>query len=133
MGGKDELIYGDTVGSLFAGPFADRDKKKQQARIAAARGEDAAPNQKDPSLKKGERFLLHNLSGVVKAGEMMLVLGRPGAGATTFLKTVAAVAGGYAGVDGDVLYGDIKSTDKKRVQPIKGELCVSVRQFGNAC
>lgn len=87
-----------------------------------------------PTLGKNERFLLSGFSGVLKAGEMALVLGRPGAGCTTFLKTVAnlreGVAGMYypfevsesntdlckcSGVDGNVIYGDMSAEEAKKV------------------
>jgi ABC-type multidrug transport system ATPase subunit/ABC-type multidrug transport system permease subunit len=56
--------------------------------------------------KKGpEATLLDNFRGVCKPGEMVLVLGRPGSGCTTFLKTIANQRFGYTEVSGDVLYG----------------------------
>lgn len=56
--------------------------------------------------KKGvESTLLDNFKGVCKPGEMVLVLGRPGSGCTTFLKTIANQRYGYTGVTGDVFYG----------------------------
>lgn len=56
--------------------------------------------------KKGtETTLLDNFKGVCKPGEMVLVLGRPGSGCTTFLKTIANQRYGYTGVSGDVFYG----------------------------
>lgn len=33
------------------------------------------------------RLILHDFNGVVKSGEILVVLGRPGSGCTTFLKT----------------------------------------------
>ncbi|KXJ85093.1 hypothetical protein Micbo1qcDRAFT_169666 [Microdochium bolleyi] len=52
-----------------------------------------------------EATLLDNFKGVVKPGEMVLVLGRPGSGCTTFLKNIANQRAGYTGVSGEVLYG----------------------------
>lgn len=37
----------------------------------------------------------------------MLVVGRPGAGCTTFLKALAGLNNGYAGVEGVVRYGNM--------------------------
>ncbi|KAI9265133.1 ABC-2 type transporter-domain-containing protein [Phascolomyces articulosus] len=51
--------------------------------------------------------ILHPLSGFVKEGEMLLVLGRPGAGTTTLLKVLANMRGGYTNIKGDVSYGGI--------------------------
>lgn len=56
--------------------------------------------------KKGaEVTLLDNFKGVVNPGEMVLVLGKPGSGCTTFLKSIANQRWGYTAVEGDVLYG----------------------------
>ncbi|KAL2119857.1 hypothetical protein VTJ04DRAFT_6818 [Mycothermus thermophilus] len=58
-------------------------------------------------LKKNgvEATLLNNFRGVCKPGEMVLVLGKPGSGCTTFLKTIANQRYGYTSVTGEVLYG----------------------------
>ena len=56
--------------------------------------------------KKGKEFnILKDFRGVAKPGEMVLVLGRPGSGCTTFLKVIANQRYGYTGIDGEVLYG----------------------------
>lgn len=56
--------------------------------------------------KKGREFdILKNFRGVAKPGEMVLVLGRPGSGCTTFLKVMANQRFGYTRVDGEVMYG----------------------------
>ncbi|KAI7851923.1 ABC-2 type transporter-domain-containing protein [Circinella umbellata] len=57
--------------------------------------------------KHANKKILHPFSGFVKEGEMLLVLGRPGAGTTTLLKVLANMRGGYTKVDGDVSYGGI--------------------------
>ena len=55
--------------------------------------------------KKGRQFhILRNFRGAVSPGEMVLVLGRPGSGCTTFLKVIANQCFGYTGIDGEVLY-----------------------------
>ena len=56
--------------------------------------------------KKGREFdILHQSRGVVKPGEMILVLGRPGSGCTTFLKVIANQRAGYTSIEGGVMYG----------------------------
>ena len=56
--------------------------------------------------KKGKEFnILQNFRGVAKPGEMILVLGRPGSGCTTFLKVIANQRFGYTGIEGEVQYG----------------------------
>lgn len=61
--------------------------------------------------KKGRDLdILRNFRGVVRPGEMVLVLGRPGSGCTTFLKIIANQRFGYTSIDGEVLYGPYDST-----------------------
>ncbi|PWW80121.1 putative ABC transporter [Tuber magnatum] len=50
-----------------------------------------------PGGKTGERKIqiLRNFDGLVKSGEMLVVLGRPGSGCTTFLKTIAGETHGF--------------------------------------
>ena len=56
--------------------------------------------------KKGREFnILNRFRGVVKPGEMVLVLGRPGSGCTTFLKVISNQRYGFTGIEGEVLYG----------------------------
>ncbi|MCJ1359333.1 MAG: hypothetical protein MMC33_009334 [Icmadophila ericetorum] len=60
--------------------------------------------------KKGSEFdILRNLRGVAKPGEMVLVLGRPGSGCTTFLKVISNQRFGYTNVAGEILYGSFDS------------------------
>lgn len=68
--------------------------------------------------KRGEATLLDSFRGVVKPGEMVLVLGRPGSGCTTFLKSIANQRHGYTGVAGEVLYGPWSA---KEFQQYRGE------------
>lgn len=65
--------------------------------------------------KGREVDILKGFRGLVKPGEMVLVLGRPGSGCTTFLKVIANQRFGYTGVEGDVLYGpfDAKTFGKQ--------------------
>ncbi|KAF2020985.1 ABC drug exporter AtrF [Aaosphaeria arxii CBS 175.79] len=51
------------------------------------------------------RTILENFSGCVKPGEMLLVLGRPGAGCSTFLKILGNQRFGFEEISGDVTYG----------------------------
>ncbi|KAH8599017.1 ABC-2 type transporter-domain-containing protein [Bisporella sp. PMI_857] len=61
--------------------------------------------------KKGKDVnILKDFRGVIKPGEMVLVLGRPGSGCTTFLKVIANQRFGYTGVHGDVQYGPFDAT-----------------------
>ena len=60
------------------------------------------------------RKLLYDFTGVVRPGEMMLVLGRPGSGCSTFLKVIANSRGSFQSVEGDVVYGGISSSRMDR-------------------
>jgi ABC-type multidrug transport system ATPase subunit len=55
---------------------------------------------------RGKEFdILKYFRGMLRPGEMVLVLGRPGSGCTTFLKAITNQRFGYTAVDGEVLYG----------------------------
>lgn len=56
------------------------------------------------------RELIRDFTGVVRPGEMMLVLGRPGAGCSTFLRVIANSRGSFQSVEGQVVYGGIPSS-----------------------
>ena len=66
------------------------------------------------------RVLTNDFTGVVRNGEMMLVLGRPGSGCTTFLKAIANKRDDYPEVTGDVLYGGIPAN--KQLAHYRGEV-----------
>lgn len=69
--------------------------------------------------KKGvEATLLGNFKGICKPGEMVLVLGKPGSGCTTFLKNIANQRYGYTSVTGEVLYGPFPAEE---FGPYRGE------------
>ncbi|KAG6819856.1 hypothetical protein H0H93_007942, partial [Arthromyces matolae] len=91
LGASD--TYQPTLGSLFS-------YKTIQTKIRAAR---------HPPV----RTILSGFEGVVKPGEMLLVLGRPGSGCTTFLKTMANMRDEYHGVNGEVYYDSLTSSDIK--------------------
>lgn len=51
------------------------------------------------------------MNGILKPGEMCLVLGVPGSGCSSFLKTMANKRREYASVTGDVRYAGITSEE----------------------
>lgn len=61
--------------------------------------------------------LLSRFDGSARPGEMVLVLGRPGSGCTTFLKTITNHRGGYIAVEGEVNYGGIHATEMRKRFP----------------
>ncbi|CAO3598758.1 unnamed protein product [Absidia cylindrospora] len=58
-------------------------------------------------LGGNKKTILHKLNGFCKNGEMLLVLGRPGAGCTSLLKVVANMRGSFTDVDGTISYGGL--------------------------
>ncbi|OAL48993.1 multidrug resistance protein CDR2 [Pyrenochaeta sp. DS3sAY3a] len=64
---------------------------------------------KDTPLKT----IIDNSSGNVKPGEMLLVLGNPGAGCTTLLNVLSNRRLGYAEIDGQVSFGSMSSDEAK--------------------
>jgi ATP-binding cassette, subfamily G (WHITE), member 2, SNQ2 len=77
-----------------------------------------------PLMRSGRRpptrDLIHDFSGAIQDGEMMLVLGRPGPGYTTFLKAIANDRSSYTAVEGEVTYGEIPAKEQRR--NYKGEV-----------
>jgi ATP-binding cassette subfamily G (WHITE) protein 2 (SNQ2) len=71
------------------------------------------------------KTILENSHGCVKPGEMLLVLGRPGAGCTTLLKMLSNRRSGYAQVDGDVFYGSMTSDEVKQY---RGQLVMNTEE-----
>ncbi|KAF5330227.1 hypothetical protein D9611_010600 [Ephemerocybe angulata] len=67
-------------------------------------------NARHPPLKR----ILSGFEGVVKPGEMLLVLGSPGAGCSTMLKTLANHTEEYHAVSGERHYDSISPADLKR-------------------
>ncbi|KAE8150955.1 ABC-2 type transporter-domain-containing protein [Aspergillus avenaceus] len=55
------------------------------------------------------RTIIDDFTGCVRPGEMLLVLGRPGSGCSTFLKVIGNQRSGYKSVEGDVCYGGTDS------------------------
>ncbi|EFW99559.1 ABC multidrug transporter [Grosmannia clavigera kw1407] len=68
---------------------------------------------RDARRKPPMKSILNNTHGCVKPGEMLLVLGRPGAGCTTLLSVLANRRRGYSSVDGDVFYGSMTPSEAK--------------------
>jgi len=78
---------------------------------------------KGPKTAAGKppvRNLLNDFTGCIRPGEMLLVLGAPGAGCSTFLKVLGNQRFGYEGVEGDVTYGGTDA--KKMAKDFRGEV-----------
>uniref|UniRef100_A0A8H7N2E3 ABC multidrug transporter atrF n=1 Tax=Bionectria ochroleuca TaxID=29856 RepID=A0A8H7N2E3_BIOOC len=70
--------------------------------------------------KPPTRDLIRDFTGTVRNGEMMLVLGRPGSGCSTFLKAISNKRDSFADVQGDVSYGGISA--EKQNKQYRGEV-----------
>lgn len=133
IGGKDDHVYQPDLGSIVT-PWIGYRAKKRAARIASQRSSIEAgdgmawsqgmskPGKKEAGLRPGERYILREFNGLLKPGEMMLVVGRPGSGCSTLLKTLAGLSGSYAGIEGTIQYGSMNS-ESKDMLPYQSLVC----------
>ncbi|KAL0081666.1 ABC-2 type transporter-domain-containing protein [Phycomyces blakesleeanus] len=68
-----------------------------------------------------QKTILRNSTGFCKDGQMLLVLGRPGAGCTTLLKIISNMRGSYTSIEGDLSYGGIDP--KTFATHYRGQVC----------
>ncbi|ESK96125.1 pleiotropic drug resistance abc transporter [Moniliophthora roreri MCA 2997] len=73
-----------------------------------------------PLKKSPMKTILHKSDGYLKSGEMCLVLGCPGAGCSTFLKTIANRREDFGAVSGEVLYAGMDAQEMAKFY--KGEV-----------
>ncbi|KAG0005760.1 hypothetical protein BGZ80_009616 [Entomortierella chlamydospora] len=66
---------------------------------------------KSESPRTVTKTILHPMNGYCKDGEMILVLGRPGAGCSTLLRVLANDRKNYKKVNGDVTYGPFSAEE----------------------
>lgn len=94
-GSGAELQYQSTVSSLFTAPL----------RIG------------DAFRKSPSKRILRDFNGLLKSGELLLVLGRPGAGCSTMLKTLCGETHGLELGDESVIHynGERKTLSSHRV------------------
>ena len=59
---------------------------------------------------------------------MVLVLGRPGSGCTTFLKAISGYTAGYKSVQGEISYGGISLEEMQK--HYRAEVSPSLRWVG---
>ncbi|OHE92682.1 ABC-2 type transporter [Colletotrichum orchidophilum] len=81
-----------TIGDIFLG-------FPRKIKMLFTRGPKAA------FAKSPVRELISHFDGCVRPGELLLVLGRPGSGCSTFLKTFCNQRAGFEAVQGEVTYG----------------------------
>lgn len=80
---------------------------------------------KESRGKKELNTILDDTHGCVKPGEMLLALGRPGAGCTTLLKMLSNRRNGYAEVLGDVRWGGM---DPKEAVQYCGQIVMNTEE-----
>jgi ABC-type antimicrobial peptide transport system ATPase subunit len=80
--------------------------------------------------KKAPKQILHHFDGLIQSGELLLVLGRPGSGCSTLLKTISGELKGLEfGPETDIHYNGIPQKQMK--EEFKGdaiynqEVCIS--------
>lgn len=65
--------------------------------------------------KKEPKHILHNFNGLVKSGELLVVLGRPGSGCSTLLKSICGELHGLnIGEKSDISYNGIPQKQMKK-------------------
>ncbi|PGH13712.1 hypothetical protein AJ80_06217 [Polytolypa hystricis UAMH7299] len=80
---------------------------------------------KDFRRKPPMKAILQDSHGCVKPGEMLLVLGRPGSGCTTLLKTLTNRRQGYHSIKGDVRFG---SMTPKEAELYHGQIVMNTEE-----
>jgi ATPase subunit of ABC transporter with duplicated ATPase domains len=83
LGYGSDFTHQNTVGTVATGIFRIKDTLQAH---------------RHPPMKT----ILYSMDGCIKEGEMLLVLGKPGSGATTLLKTIAGETRGYASISGGI-------------------------------
>ncbi|KAJ1975960.1 ATP-binding cassette transporter snq2, partial [Dimargaris xerosporica] len=64
--------------------------------------------------------ILHNVNGYVRPGEMLLILGKPGAGCSTLLRALGNQRQSYRAITGEVSYGGV--SPKEMHKHYRGEV-----------
>ncbi len=78
------------------------------------------------------RLLLKDFSGTIAAGEMLLVIGKPGSGCTTFLKSLSNMRGEYKATSGEVSYGGRSAKHMAKKEAAEIAFCGTSGLRGNA-
>jgi len=80
---------------------------------------------RESKTAKQLKTIVDTSHGCVRPGEMLLVLGRPGAGCTSLLKMLANRRDGYAEVSGDVKFGTM---DAKMAKRYRGQIVMNTEE-----
>ncbi|KAK7519879.1 putative Brefeldin A resistance protein [Phyllosticta citriasiana] len=71
------------------------------------------------------KTIIQGSHGCVKPGEMLLVLGRPGAGCTTLLSMLSNRRLGYEEISGDIKFGNL---DYKQAKKYRGQIVMNTEE-----
>ncbi|KAK0368141.1 ABC-2 type transporter [Colletotrichum limetticola] len=96
-----------TIGDIFLG-------FPRKIKMLFTRGPKAA------FAKPPVRELISHFDGCVRPGELLLVLGRPGSGCSTFLKAFCNQRAGFQAVEGEVTYGGAPAEEMSK--SFRGEI-----------
>ncbi|KAK1703331.1 ABC-2 type transporter [Colletotrichum lupini] len=96
-----------TIGDIFLG-------FPRKIKMLFTRGPKAA------FAKPPVRELISHFDGCVRPGELLLVLGRPGSGCSTFLKAFCNQRAGFQAVEGEVTYGGARAEEMSK--SFRGEI-----------
>jgi len=113
--------YGKGIGAsyfvspgILLGKLFHREPKAKSPALSRTVDDADGEDKKTKKKRKPTRKLIDGFSGVVQPGEMCLVLGRPGSGCTTFLRTISGYDEGFEKVEGDVRFGNFGMKEMKR-------------------
>ena len=73
------------------------------------------------------RLLLTEFSGTIAAGEMLLVIGKPGSGCTTFLKALSNMRSEYKQTMGEISYGGRSAKHMATTEAAEIAFCGTLR------
>ncbi|GAB0138464.1 hypothetical protein EsDP_00006699 [Epichloe bromicola] len=107
-----------TVGHVFLSlPRTLANLFRSFSRAKSGRGKPAV---RAAVAKPPVRELISDFNGCVRPGELLLVLGRPGSGCSTFLKAFCNQRSGFVAVDGHVTYGGASADEMAK--SFRGEI-----------
>ena len=111
---KNLTVQGGGSGFIFARTFADE--------FLGLFGKDLFDLARGliSSQKPTIKSIIQGFSGVVKPGEMLLVLGNPGSGSSTFLRALTNQRRNFTAIKGDVDYSGLGFETAKRT--FRGEI-----------
>jgi ATP-binding cassette subfamily G (WHITE) protein 2 (SNQ2) len=75
-----------------------------------------------------DKTIVEESFGCVRPGQVLLVLARPGGGATTLLRVLSNNRQGYQAVEGDIRFGNL---DHKEAEEFRGEIVMNTEEVSS--